>query len=289
LLPFIRRRFPNDRIVAYSDAGGARAQLEVARLSPYIDETVAIRTKPGAIDYKTMGHLANLCDEDLQKLRSADRFFDAWGAGLFLDAACSLGVPFYEVLASRSELRIPDSADAAARTRLKQFAGQSVVAMNLTKWGSAILQSDRLRQFVTSLLQNNPRVNLLNIYQTKFDYAHWPEPFATQRRILMSQDLEVCSRVDSWHPRIVPLTDLPLAVVAAILRNSSYFLGVDNGIKHMAWALNVPLTLFSPDPPSISQILRWIPDTHRLLVAACNDAQLQAHLDDAQNAIAANG
>jgi hypothetical protein len=232
-----------------------------------------------------MGQLENVCEEDLQKLRAADRFFDAWNATLYIESSRELGASFYEILASRPELRIPEESESQAQAILQAFSGRILIGLNLSKWGVAILQTSRVQDLVTSVLQD-PRVTILNLYQTKFDYTHWPEPQATSRRTLAAQDVQVAEQVNAWSPNITPLTDLPLAVVAAMLKRCAYFIGVDNGIKHIAWAQHVPLTMFAPQKPSGEHVLRWMPDYHRLLLTDCTDAQLAAHAREARQAVA---
>jgi hypothetical protein len=286
LLPFVRSRFPDARIILLSDAAGSTAQLEVALMSPYADEVRQLHIRPGAVRYETMGQLENLREEDLQILRNADHFFDAWGATYFLASARGLGFPVYEILATRPELRPHAGAVEQAASLLAPFQGRALVGMNLCKYGAPLLScSARLRELLDGILADE-KVTVLNLYQTDFNYGHWPGDIADTRRAVALQDREVCEQVNSWHPRIVPLTDLPLPVATAILQKCSYYVGVDNGIKHIAWALGIPLTLYSPEmPPHGEFVLRWIPDFHRLLTSTCSDWELSAQLADARRAL----
>ena len=74
------------------------------------------------------------------------------------------------------------------------------------------------------------------------------------------------------HERIIPVVDQPIALVAALLHLSRYFIGVDNGIKHLARALDKPHSLIAPSPPDLSRpeacllVPHWVPDFHRMLV-----------------------
>jgi hypothetical protein len=52
------------------------------------------------------------------------------------------------------------------------------------------------------------------------------------------------------------------------VQRCAYFVDVDNGVKHMAWALSIP-------------------DIHRLLTAACTGEELAAHLRDVRAAMEA--
>jgi ADP-heptose:LPS heptosyltransferase len=70
-------------------------------------------------------------------------------------------------------------------------------------------------------------------------------------------------------------------MVAALIKRCRYFVGLDNGIKHLAWALGVPLTCLYPIYPSTEHIVRWLPDIHRMLLFDCREEDLAAHLTDA--------
>ncbi len=271
----------------HSDAAGSAAQLEVALMCPYADEVRQLHHRPGAVKYETMGQLENLREEDLQVLREADHFFDAWGATYYLAAARSLGVPVYEVLARLPELQPDPEAVRQSVSILAPYEGHKLVGMNLCKYGSTFLScAARLRELLDGILADE-NVTVLNLYQTDFNYGHWPGDIADARRAAALEDREVCEQINQWHSRIVPLTDLPLPVATAIIQRCAYYIGVDNGIKHIAWALGVPLTLYAPDmPPHGEFVLRWIPDFHRLLTASCSDAELATHLDAARLAIA---
>ena len=80
-----------------------------------------------------------------------------------------------------------------------------------------------------------------------------------------------------------------ISLVAGLLAKCRYFIGVDNGIKHLAWALNVPHTVFLPHPPGARFILRWMPDFDRSLLLGCTKAELARHVDDARAAIRRRG
>jgi hypothetical protein len=276
--------------VLLSDAAGGTAQLEVARMCPYADEVRQLHVRPGAVRYETMGRLENLREEDLAMLRNADHFFDAWGATYFLAAARALGVPIYDVLATRPELRPHRDAVRQAGSILAPYQGRALVGINLTKYGASLLSyTARLRELLDGILADE-RVTALHLYQTDFNYGHWPNDIADARRAVALQDREVCEQIDKWHPRIVPLTNLPLPVVTAVLQRCGYYIGVDNGIKHIAWALGIPLTLYSPElPPHGEFVLRWIPDLHRLMLATCGEAELAAHVADARRAVNRKG
>jgi ADP-heptose:LPS heptosyltransferase len=73
-------------------------------------------------------------------------------------------------------------------------------------------------------------------------------------------------------------TDLPIEVIAALLSRCRYFVGGDNGIKHLAWALDIPRTFFVKERPPRLDVLRWMPDVHRLLTFDCGEHRLRRHL-----------
>jgi ADP-heptose:LPS heptosyltransferase len=286
LLPFVRRRFPGHRIIVYSDAAGGEAQLQIARMSPYVDEVRVARRKPGSPPIDRHSNLDNLLDEDRAAMRSAAHFFDAWGGNFFIDAARALGLSPLEILAARAELRPHADAVAAAEKLLQPFAGMRFIAFNMTKFGEALRPHlARMEQLLSAILQD-PRIILLNIYRTSFGFEHWPPQIAAQRRAAAEQDRLMSEELNRFHPRIEPMVDLPLPLVAALLQRCSYYIGVDNGIKHMAWALDIPRTLYlPPHPMPIDYLLRWVPDVHRLLLSTCSDAELAAHVTDARAAI----
>ena len=46
----------------------------------------------------------------------------------------------------------------------------------------------------------------------------------------------------------------------------------------------MPLTLLYPMYPSTDNIVRWLPDIHRMLLFDCSDDDLEMHLTDALSA-----
>ena len=80
-----------------------------------------------------------------------------------------------------------------------------------------------------------------------------------------AQSHESLASLPALDSRIVPCADLPIEVVASLLTRCRYFVGGDNGIKHLAWALDIPRTFFIKAPPPRLDILRWMPDVHRML------------------------
>jgi ADP-heptose:LPS heptosyltransferase len=122
---------------------------------------------------------------------------------------------------------------------------------------------------------------VLNIFASSYDLAHWPEPERTRKRQQTIDEARVIRALCSRSDRIVPCVDLPLSTVAALLRRCRYFLGVDNGIKHVAWALGVPHTMIVPSRVPLPRLLRWMPDVHRALPSDCTAAAFERHIAEA--------
>jgi len=125
----------------------------------------------------------------------------------------------------------------------------------------------------------NKNVYILNFLKRTTDYAHWPEPRRSRRRAAAIEESDVIIQLCE-SDRIIPIIEEPIAVVAALLEQCQYFVGVDNGIKHLAWALGVPLTLLMPEVPDRQFILRWIPDLHRIACIS-NKEDIEKHVNEA--------
>jgi len=83
--------------------------------------------------------------------------------------------------------------------------------------------------------------------------------------------------------------DEGISVVAAILKACKYFVGVDNGVKHLAWALGIPRTYITPYRMLTTQwILRYAPDYHRFLQVGDAVTIIQRHISDCKNAVEAD-
>ncbi len=275
VLPFIHRRYPAHDIVVYSDSGAHTTPMQVTAMSPYVTRVVPIRAN------SPERTVAALCPEDLAKLHSADVFIDAWGETMFADASVTLNVPMFEILACRPELLVPASATRAAATLLSKYQGARFIGLNLTTHGAVLLRCyrDRIMQVLTTLL-DQPQVTMLNIFTSRYDFPHWPEPFRSQRRGQSLDDAELQRGLCAMSARIVPCADLPITTVAALLQNCCYFIGVDNGIKHLAWALGTPLTYFHVGRPRMRHVLRWMPDFHRMLPFDSSEDALTRLSDD---------
>ena len=279
VLPFARRHAPDANITVYSDAGGGTEQVEVAQMSPDIDFVTCVRHKRPPEGMEHMGLLENVEEAGLEEMHSADIFLDAWGADYFASASRLLDVPVFNILAARPRISPPDWAVAEAE---RIAPACPLVGMNLTKYGAAFPGAARpiLEQLLGRLL-TCPDARFLHFYRTSFDFAHWPEPERSHRVRVAEEELRTIDIVNRWHERIVPVVDQPLAVVAALMQRCAYFIGVDNGIKHLAWALDVPRTVIIPNAPEPMFVTRWIPDYHRAIVLGGGIEKARKHAEQA--------
>lgn len=286
LLPFVRQKHPDDHIIIYSDAAGGEPQLHIARMCPTAAAVVVLNRKREGLTLENMGDLEGLWPGDLEKLNSADYFYDASGGGFFLQASRTLGVPFYEILARRPELRIPDAAKADAEKRIGVNAEQVFVGLNLAKYGADWVKhgTRSVRSLVMRILED-PRVIVLNLYVERFDYAHWPQDLATARAARTAEEAKAIAAFSDCYERITPIANVSIQTVAAILKRCSYFIGFDNGIKHLAWALGIPSTTFMTELPEVPFALRWVPDYHRVLTFDSGEDEIASHANDALKSI----
>jgi hypothetical protein len=222
--------------------------------------------------------------ESLATLQSYPLLLDAHGESMFIDAACTLDMPVYELLAQRPLLTVPPAAHAAAACILPND-GQLSIALNLSKYGVPVLQ--RLYPLIARLVDSMPRsVRILSIHTSGYDFPHWPEPARTGRRRLAHAEAAYLSQLSFTNREVSHIVDTPLEVVAALLQRSAYFIGVDNGIKHLAWALDIPRSYFHHGPLDARHILRWMPDVNRMLRETDPASQLRDHIADLDRALA---
>jgi len=290
-LYFIKRRYPRHKIVAYCDCGGFPSQLEAVSLSPFPDEIVPVLQDRTRVNFDTIGELDNLSASDLAKIRAADVFIDAWPGpefmpgttdinpgSLYIPQSAQLRVPFYRILASRPHLQVATDSREEARERIKFSNQHRYIAINFDKYDAESLRSNYhwLRPFLMELLED-PRVTILNLFSKCMDFPHLPEEMRCERREQALHTADALEEISSWHPRIVSLINddrcpLRIKVVAAVLLMCRYFVGVDNGLKHLAWALRVPRKYFFPFPPAAYRVLRWMPDYHNLVLVGSVNA-----------------
>jgi hypothetical protein len=229
-----------------------------------------------------MGQLANLREEDLRRMQEADVFIDACGEQFFANASIRLDVPILTMLADRPDLIVPDRVQREAACWCAAHAGRGdsrFVAMNLDKHDGETLHrhAPLIRRILDAAL-DDPRVVVLNLFTSVYDFAHWPEADRARRCRASIEAAAFLQDLGTFSDRIIACVDLPLTLVAGLLARSRYFIGVDNGIKHLAWALDVPRTFLHPTKPDILRVIRWMPDLHRLLRFDCHEAALDRHL-----------
>jgi hypothetical protein len=138
--------------------------------------------------------------------------------------------------------------------------------------------------FVDGFLSRRGTV-ILNFLTTGYDFQHWPEPLRTERRWTAANEYSYLRGYRHDDTRIVPCVDLPIPTVVALLKQCRYFLGVDNGIKHLAWACGVPHTCVFPHTPDLRHVLRWMPDVNRILLPSCDTKELTRHVSRAVQAL----
>jgi hypothetical protein len=134
-------------------------------------------------------------------------------------------------------------------------------------------------------LLENPKVVILNFYISSYQFPHWPRALGMDREAQTAKESLKIGELWNIDERVIPMVDFPISMVAAFLERCRFFLGVDNGIKHLAWAMGIPHTFFESGFPKTSFILRWMPDFHRLLLFNCSRQDLLRHLSDARRHI----
>jgi hypothetical protein len=283
VLSFIHARRPCHEIVIYSDCGGASTQLTIAGMSPYVSTVVPIHQTGPPKRLSEMGRLDNLDAADLTEMRASDLFVDAHGVTMFVPAAALLNVPVFDILRHRPELSLPPASLKEADQLLAPYGDAIFVGLNLMKYGGVVLQyyEPRIRHLLMGLLEH-PRVVMFDLLTSQYDFAHWPQPERAVREQATREESAFCRALCGLSDRIVPLVDLPIATIAALLQRCHYFVGVDNGMKHLAWALDIPRTYFAPARFETDKALRWMPDLHRLLTFDCPVHALECHLDEAR-------
>lgn len=286
VLPFIRHRWPDHEILVYSDGCGIVPPMEIAAMSPYVSRVTPVFrvTEP---QFQEAVSLKKLRPADFEMMMAADRFIDAAGEGMFLAAARVMDIPVFDILARTPALRIPEAGRTQAAALLRAHADAVLVGMHLAKYGPDTLM--RHRSVILCMLQRlleDPRAIILNLFATCYDAVAWPADFRITRERNAREEMRIIMELCDLDRRVVACADLPIATTAALVQRCSYFIGVDSGIKHLAWAFGVPHTVFLTEKPSIGQALRWIPDVHRMLLFECSDEELDSHIGSALSAIA---
>ena len=165
-------------------------------------------------------------------------------------------------------------------------SGCIFVGLDISKHDLLTLTQSRgvILKFIKGLLKN-PKVIILNFYVSNYKFPHWPRVLSMEREAQVGGESLKSGELWNIDERVIPMVDFSVSMVAAFLERCSYFIGVDNGIKHLAWAMEIPHTFFGPSLPKDSFILRWMPDFHRFLLFNCSRQELLRHLLDAEKYI----
>lgn len=286
VLSFIRRRFPSHEIIGYSDSSGSEAQIAVARMSKLFSKVVPVYHKKRYPTVSTWGSLENIDGTCLKMMRSADIFIDAWGQDLFIEASRLLDAPFNEILSTPPELEIPPDASKKADILLKNFRGRKFAGLDISKYDYSTLKRNRavVERFIRELLKDKDAV-ILNFCLSEHRFAHWPKALGMEREAQASGESMKIASLWNLDKRVIPMVDLSIPVVAALLKRCGYFIGVDNGVKHLAWALGVPHTFFEANLPSNYFAWRWMPDYNRMLLFKSDENDIARHLSQARKCL----
>jgi hypothetical protein len=285
VLRFAHDRYPAHDIIAYSHSAGHTTPAQIAAMSPFVLRAVPVHQSAAPTTYAEMGRFQNIAAADRELMHSADVFIDAHGEKMLASASMALDVPLFDILAHRPELVVSPQAQSAADDMLAAFGDATFVGLNLTKFGAETVAS--LTSRITFLIQavaTRASVVVLNFFNSRYDFPHWPEPDRSLRRQRAIDDARALAGLRVAGSQTVPCPDLPLEMVAGLLKRCRYFIGLDNGIKHLAWALGLPHSFFHPEKPELLYAMRWMPDLHRMLRFDCSQDELSSH---ARSAVAA--
>ncbi len=284
VLGFIHQRLPEYEIVVYSESAFHPVPQEIVTWSPFVTRVIPVRSTPPSKD--RVGNLENIHPNDLAQIFSADLFIEGWGGDMFTSASTVLRVPPFEILGSRPVLVVPREGELHADDLLKPYAGAALLGVHLGKGDPETISRFRERiEEVLSRLLEVPGVVVLNMFTSGYDFPHWPEPQRSARADAARRETAVLERLERISEQVVNCRDLPLATVAALLSRCKYFIGVDNGIKHLAWALDIPHTFFVNVPFRVLGTLRWMPDLHCILGFRCPPDEMDRHLALAEQAL----
>lgn len=281
LLYFIKKRYPYHKIIGYSDSGGNQAQLEVAQMSPFLSDVIAVyHKKRAAVD--TWGRLENIEKKYIDMMNSSDAFFDTWENTFFIPQAKALNVPFFEILTRRPELEVSKKDNVKAYRILNHYKNSIFIGLDVSKHRLHFLSRHKevVLEFIKELLKN-PKVIILNFYISNFQFSHWPKASAIKREMFVARESTKIGELWNIDKRVIPIVDFPVAVVAALIKRCRYYIGVDNGLKHLAWALGIPHSFFIPAMPSVPFVMRYMPDFHRSLLFNCSKNDFLMHLLEA--------
>ena len=266
LLPYVRAAHPDERIIVYSDAAGSETQRDVAQMSPFVNEVRMIGPRPDGVSLATMGDISTLPDNDRHRIEQSAAFYDAWGGDYFMHAAHSLDIPVFQILATVPELHVPPAAQTWADKLLANQGECKFVALHLAKYGAENLHIvlEPVRRILAAIGTRSD-VRILNLFSRRFGYNHWPDDVRANREANQEREADMLTQLSESDERIHALPDLDILQLAAVLRRSCYFIGVDNGIRHLAWALGLPSSVVMPQRPDPQFSLRWCQDYHRVV------------------------
>ncbi len=89
------------------------------------------------------------------------------------------------------------------------------------------------------------------------------------------QESDAALRLSTLTNGSIALTDLPLRVSAALIRDAGFYLGFDSGPSHIAAAVGTPgIAIFKPDSNTSRQITKWRPYSDKIeAIAAPSDTE----------------
>jgi hypothetical protein len=285
VLRFVRDGYPAHDLVVFSDSHGLPAQRQICEMCPLISSVVPIFHPAAPEVVPNTERIETARPEDRALMSRADLLVDAFGAEMFVTASKVLGIPIFGILAERPRLI---ARAEACRHAERVLAGRldapvALIGLHFAKMGPDRLGRNmkRLTYIVRRLLQV-PHVVILNMFTSSYDYIHWPGSERTSRLARTREEAAMLYELSALSDRVLPCVDLPLATIVALLTRCRYFFGLDNGIKHIAWALGIPRTYFvEGDEPEVSRVLRWMPDVDRMLLVDCPDDRIESRIDEA--------
>jgi hypothetical protein len=254
-------------------------------MSPLISDVAPVVRRTEETVLPDMGFLKALDDSSRRLIESHSIFIDAWSANLFIAESRALGYPLFEILRSRPELNPPSVAELQAGEIVRPYANRPLVAINFIKAGGEYLAqhfSAPGHLLADALMAG---AVILNFISTKTSFSHWPRDARELREAQAMVEARVFAKLPEADRNIVNVVNVPISCVTALLKRCCYFIGVNNGIKHIAWALNLPLTCLVPSLPDGVSILRWMPDFHRALEFDASEEAVKGHARNILNAI----
>jgi hypothetical protein len=284
LLRFIKRRFSTAQIAAFCDCGNNASALQVIALSPLVSRVTDVSSRDDA-SMESLGSLQNVDPSQRAHMQQHDVFIDAWGANLYIEQSRILDAGLFDVLRSRPALIPSAAAHAQASAIIAKYGGRPLVGLSLAKYGRNALFAHRhlVADILVHIIENGGLV--LHFLRSEYSFLHWPADLRLRRQRQFEMEFHFLRNLSEGDSGIIPIVDVSIDVVSALLLRCCYFIGVDNGVKHLAWALNVPRLYFTLAPPTGVDILRWMPDFNRSLSFSCDASIVKARLPDISRAL----